>query len=320
MPQVNTFEAFWKTQAGSWPTLQAGIQSLRRSAVRSFSFDGITVKAQCIPSRLKSASAALDAESLATARCDLCPANLPVGQKRLPYRGRWLVLCNPAPIFEPHFVVNSSVHTPQRVTPAASVMTELVEDFGGRYTVFYNGPDAGASIPQHLHVQVVPAGALPFEQDLADALSGNGGDWIEWLHRSPVSVGIAERAWFSAVIAAGEDRKAVTQRIVDCIAAYGAAFPVKPEPRMNLFMSRSAGLRTAWFFPRARYRPSCFGFGPDDLLVSPGTVDMGGILMVPRPNDLERLTVSDIQNVYKEVTFMKEQHLHLKKRLLKIDE
>ncbi|NLE62013.1 MAG: DUF4922 domain-containing protein, partial [Planctomycetes bacterium] len=180
----------WQRQAETWEMLAEGLAALRQARTRTFHVNGWRVTAQCNPARIKSSGAKVDADSLAKRPCFLCTENRPVAQASVPYRDRWLILCNPAPLFEPHYTVAAIDHEPQRVGPAIEGLLSMSRDLDGRYTVFYNGPKSGASAPDHLHLQASRAGALPFETQLATQLAAgdpaNGHRWLEWVRNDPV--------------------------------------------------------------------------------------------------------------------------------------
>jgi hypothetical protein len=154
--------ALWARQAAKWPRLADGLAALRSARVRSFEVGGSTILAQCNPARIVSTRARLDPASVAARPCFLCPASLPAEQLAIAYRDEWLMLCNPAPIFDPHFVISNIRHEPQRILPVIDVVLDLARDLAGEYTIFYNGPRCGASAPDHVHLQAIKGGVLPF--------------------------------------------------------------------------------------------------------------------------------------------------------------
>ncbi len=79
------------------------------------------------------------------------------------YGSDWLILCNPFPIFIPHFTIAHRRHRPQALKENLTDLLRLARDLSPEFAVFYNGPRCGASAPDHLHFQGFPAGALPME-------------------------------------------------------------------------------------------------------------------------------------------------------------
>lgn len=309
-------ESIWADQTLHWDRLRKGHASLKDARIRTFDLNGSIMKAKNITARLQSSRSTIDPGRIARRQCLLCQEALPPEQYGVVYRDAWLFLCNPAPITDPHFVLNALAHTPQRIGPALEIMVGVAEELAGHYLVTYNGPVAGASIPEHLHAQVLPMGALPFEAELADAVGRPGHDvhgWLTWLQETPAAIGVTDAAHRSAVIVSDSERKefvAALLWVVDCL---NAVIPETPEPKLNLFVMLTEGRYVAWLFPRTVRRPSCYGMGKDDFLISPGTVDMAGLLMVPRPADFEGLTPELVRRIFREVILSDTQMAQLRR-------
>ena len=238
-PLADQIEVLWRRQCEQWPMLKEGLAHLKQADTRAFDVAGSRVKAQCNPSRVLSASAKVDAASLAQRPCFLCEANLPIEQRAVAYGSDWLILCNPMPIFDPHFVIATRDHQPQRLQAGLPTLLELARDLGGRYSVFYNGPMCGASAPDHLHLQAAPTGATPFENELAASLCAehrnNGQRWIEWLQNGPVQLGISGPGRRATVVLISADIAMLTETLERVLAAMDSIHPAEPEPMVNLF-------------------------------------------------------------------------------------
>jgi hypothetical protein len=230
---------------------------------------------------------------------------LPREQAAVIYQKAWLIVCNPAPINQPHFTVIAGRHRPQRLEPAVEAMIDLAADLEGRYTLFYNGPAAGASAPDHLHVQGVPVASLPFERELVRQVCRSGGQreggWLDWVTRDEVRLGLSRSGHRPVVILIGRERERVVRRLHRCLEALHQVDPSEPEPRVNLFATYADESWVVWFHPRAAHRPSVYGDGPDQFLISPGSVDVSGLLIVPRESDFIRLDAPMIERIYGEV-------------------
>ena len=88
-------------------------------------------------------------------------------------------------------------------------------------------------------------------------------------------------------------------------ALYDSAIPVpegEREPMMNILCyATPAGIRMV-VIPRKRHRPSFYGTeGKDCMLLSPASVDMGGVFITPRPEDFERMDADIIRRIYNEL-------------------
>ena len=81
------------------------------------------------------------------------------------------------------------------------------------------------------------------------------------------------------------------------------------EPRMNVICWRQAGNESrsdeivTLVFPRKKHRPTCYS----DLLVSPGALDMGGLIITPREEDFKKITPEWAAEVLQEVTMTNEE-------------
>jgi len=83
------------------------------------------------------------------------------------------------------------------------------------------------------------------------------------------------------------------------------ALPVpegEAEPMMNILaFATPAGVRLV-VIPRKRHRPSFYGTEGDDcMLLSPASVDMGGVFITPRPQDFARLDAATVLRVLNEL-------------------
>ena len=310
----------WRRQCRQWSMLREGVAHLRAARTRRFDVGHAQVVAQCNSARLASAAARVDSASLAARPCFLCEANLPAEQHAIAYGEKWLILCNPMPIFEPHFVIATRDHQPQRIAPALDTVLALARDLGGHCTVFYNGPQCGASAPDHLHLQAAPAGTMPFDNELAVALCTEhhrttNHRWIEWLWTEPVQLGMGWCGHRPVIVMMGSDAgklRAALARVFDALVQIQ---PAEPEAMVNLFATWNARRWLIWLFPRRAHRPSCYGQDAESYLVSPGAADLGGVLMTPRPSDFERIDAGAIETIYREILLTREQFAALGHRL-----
>ena len=60
-------------------------------------------------------------------------------------------------------------------------------------------------------------------------------------------------------------------------------------------------------FPRRKHRPDAFfREGEARIVVSPGLIDMGGVLVTPMEKDFERLDAAAVEAIYGEVSLERE--------------
>lgn len=285
-------------QKNDWPDLRAGYESLDGVMERGVQCTGFSVRLQYNPGRIKSTLAGVGKKEARPRRCFLCPEHLPNSQKGILYGGEYLILCNPAPIFAGHFTISHVSHRPQSVRGQIAPYLQLLAEFGSGWTVFYNGPECGASAPEHLHFQAVPSGRMPVEKEIRQenriALQIKRDGFLVY---SPGGLGRR------VVILEAHDATAAAQALEAFLAGLKETLGAPDEPMLNI-----AGLyeKERWrlvVFPRRKHRPDAFyREGGTRVAVSPGLIDMGGVLITPVGKDFERLNAVAIEDIYEEVS------------------
>ena len=304
-PLADRLQALWDAQKDQWPMMTRGVDFLAQSQMREVEYNGLRVRLQFNPGRVASATAKVDAKSIAARPCFLCEKNRPVEQEGIDAGDGYVFLCNPMPIFDPHFTVPTLEHQPQSIKSCLPKLLELAERLSGRFTVFYNGPKCGASAPDHLHLQASPLGATPFEEQLIENQPG----FIEWsAGDDDLELGLTNEPNPTAIIVAGGDRSVVQKRVERAIAKLDEHFPAELEPMLNALALHANGKFYAVLLPRTSHRPTNFGHGPapDEVLVSPGLVDMLGLMINPRREDFDQLTGEAVAKIYQEVSRSRE--------------
>ena len=290
-------------QLFNWQEFAAAHVEMNGAWLRELTAGGHTVLVQYNPGRSVSATAAVDAAAVRRRPCFLCHYRLPAAQQAVRYRAEFLILVNPHPIFSPHFTVAHIRHLPQRLADHAGALLILAEDLGGDFTVFYNGPRCGASAPDHHHFQVCPAGALPVEKEW------EGGSGILTGNRAEVNFGVWNLPGRSAVVMEGSDREALVALLKELIAALGTATGSgEEEPLLNLLATCRGGRWRLLLFPRRKHRPDAYyREGDDALLVTPGAVEMGGLMITVREGDFLRMSAALAGEIYAEVSLPAEE-------------
>lgn len=144
--------------------LKDGLDALNEIRTNKFLFNGYEIHTQYNPRRITSTAANVSTYAIKNRKCFLCNENLPEGQEGIVYRGKYLILFNPYPIFPGHLTISSSEHKPQRIKNSFSDMLLLNKDFSD-FTIIYNGPESGASAPDHLHFQACRKNFLPINNN-----------------------------------------------------------------------------------------------------------------------------------------------------------
>lgn len=267
-----------------WPLARANYESLGFSERRSFRIGALEGALQFNPARKVSTGAPTDAAAIRQRPCFLCGSNRPAEQTSETIVAGWDFLVNPYPIFPLHFTIASVRHVPQGDIPIE--MASMAERLPGM-TVFFNGAHAGASAPDHLHCQAVRTAELPLMRYLED-----GGD----IAALPFQV------YYDIITpdVSGMIRLHVMTRIGGKDVKSGA----EDLSLVNAYMwlGSDGSLRVA-IVPRGAHRPSCYTSSDDmpGIMVSPGAIDMAGIIILPRLADFKAMTDADIRKVYSEV-------------------
>jgi hypothetical protein len=289
-------------QMDSWPRLRDGYQALKAAQVRAVSCPGFTISVQWNPQRIVSTSARVDPASLRARPCFLCRENLPEAQRAILYRKEYVVLCNPAPIFARHYTISHIQHRPQLIEPALTVFLALLRDFSPHFTVLYNGPQSGASAPDHQHFQAAPAGILPVEADLhADGK----------LRLLKVVEGVevfrAVGLGRAILVLKGAKPDRVASALLKVITAMRAVFQTVDEPMMNLLGLCREDDWMILIFPRVRHRPRVYDLeGEEQILITPASVEMGGFFITPVEKDFRALDAGMVQLIYQDVSIDEE--------------
>jgi hypothetical protein len=285
-------------QKRSWPQLAAGYASLDQVRLREVRCRGFTVFLQFNPGRIASTGARVDDQSVRERPCFLCVENLPPLQKGILYKGEFLILCNPAPIFPQHFTISSVQHLPQALEPSMDSFLDLARDLSPKFTLFYNGPRCGASAPDHIHFQASPFGTIPVEKD---ALEG----WRRVFRKKldSVSVWTLKEYGRTVLVIESPDEERLVGFLVLLIGGLRKLTEVAEEPMMNILCSFDDPNWRIIFFPRRKHRPTVyFREGEDRVLISPAAVDMGGLIITPVQGDFERVDATLIEGMFQEVS------------------
>ena len=290
-PEVNTFIA---EQIAEWPQAAGNFEALKDVMVKDLDVDGMHIKVQFNPARMVSSAAKVDAASLKARKCFLCEANRPEVQRGISWGDKYTVLINPFPIFPRHLTIPDDSHTDQLIDGRIADMMRLAAELD-EYTVFYNGPRCGASAPDHMHFQAGNSDFLTIGPALEDArhdvIATEGQSTLAMVDTLPLKVFVIDAA-------TPEEGEKLFSRLY-------AAIPVpegEKEPMMNLLCYATPTGTRLVVIPRKRHRPSFYGTEGDDcMLISPASVDMGGVFITPRPQDFDRFDADIARRIFDEL-------------------
>ena len=298
-------DKFIKDQLSVWPMAAENYRNLKKAETKHLDVGGLKVLAQYNPCRRISSEAPLDKKSISERPCFLCPENRPAEQTNIEFEGRkgrkYRVTLNPYPIFPSHLVISGFDHTPQSIWHRYQDLLDFVKE-NQEYLGFYNGPQSGASAPDHMHFQACPQGLMPLQDRVDELLDAGEGGTLKFL------TNVKEARLFQldeyargVFVLRGTTAKSTAKlfyRLLDC-----APVPEdSDEPRLNLIAWCHGGeYRSAVIF-REKHRPhNYFSTDSDHLAMSPGCADMAGVYVVPEKEDFDKLDSRILSQVVEEV-------------------
>lgn len=285
---------FLEEQLTGWEQAERSYQALKEVQTKALDFEGFTIRVQFNPARIVSSAAKVDAQSIKERKCFLCPENLPKEQKDIRYDSEYHVLVNPFPILNYHFTVPTYAHVDQRIFTRIAAMLTLSEQLT-EHTLFYNGPYSGASAPDHAHFQAGEREFLPIEKEIS-SFYGARLTSTDQTAIYPIENYLRNGFYIRST------------NIQEATAAFQSIYSLleikegNDEPMMNVLTWYSDGTWHCCLFPREVHRPACyFATGDENILISPASVDLGGVFITPLEKDFQKITADDIRQILKEV-------------------
>ena len=292
---IHEIEQLFERQVRAWPQLAKGIEGLARATTRSVRIDWYDVFVRHIPHRVGSTTAAVDRASIAKRPCFLCRENLPQEEEGLQFDDDFTIYCNPFPIVDRHLTIAHKAHGSQRIENHFGNMLDIAAALPG-YFVIYNGPECGASAPDHMHFQAGSRGLFPIQKDTA----GLAGIVVPNYARN-------------VFLFRGRNRSALIERMGRAIELLTETTGKRAEPLVNIAVFHENAEWAAYLFPRAKHRPEVYHTG--ELTVSPASIDMCGIFVVPLAHDFERITGEAIAAIFREITLPNDHFLGVASKL-----
>lgn len=287
----------------------AGLQKVKNKIVTLHG--GAEVKVQFNPERMRSSAAKVDAKSIKERPCFLCEKNRPAEQEGINIDD-YTILINPFPIFPEHLTIPHQEHTLQLIEPYFPSMLKLAKELN-EFTLFYNGPKCGASAPDHFHFQAGVKGFMPVEEDFRKEA---------FAHLFEVQDDVKIYNWKGyhrgVITFAGVNAEAIASLFRNLHELLWANQQEEVEPMLNVLAYYENDQYVVHVFPRILHRPACyFAEGDEQILISPASVDMGGVFITPRPEDFEKICANDVADILHQVCMDEDDCLLLLKKLLK---
>lgn len=284
---TDKMESFFEAQLREWTTARDNHEALAQVWSRELTSTKLptALRVQCNPARIVSTGASIDKASIAARPCFLCAANRPKEQHSIALNKEFEWLVNPFPILRNHYTIASTTHRKQSIAEGYDALIQATKALPEEYIVFYNGPKCGASAPDHLHLQAGIGDDIPLVkyaksvpgEELCQAIAPFG--YMAYLIHDAEESSTFDRLYAMLPVPEGEY-----------------------EPRINVVAYRKEEQVCLIVIPRHAHRPRYYtAEGEERYLISPGALDMCGLIVTPRAEDYERLTATKAMEILCEV-------------------
>ena len=289
----SSISRFFNRQLEKWDDARHRFRDLKHVETKKLSEE---VRLQFNPARIVSTGAKIDKKTLGERPCFLCEKNRPKEQMSQQIDERFHLLVNPFPILPVHFTIPARKHQPQAIYKNYGEMHRFLS-LHSELMVFYNGPKCGASAPDHLHFQAGTSGILPLQanwqrlsRNLTDIISLNDEEKIAVVRDFIVPA-------FVIISKSEESDETLFHRLYKSMPMRGD----ETEPMINIIAWRKEDEYISVVIPREKHRPEAyFAEGDAQVMVSPGALDMSGLIITPREEDFHKLTEESATTILQE--------------------
>jgi ATP adenylyltransferase/5',5'''-P-1,P-4-tetraphosphate phosphorylase II len=300
-------KSLFHEQVSNWELARANFAGLKTVQTKSFNFGDFEVKVQFNPARIISSGAKTDAKTIAERPCFLCVANRPAEQKSVDF-GDYEILVNPFPIFPEHFTIPRKEHVDQQILPYFTDMLQLARVMDD-YLVFYNGPQCGASAPDHMHFQAGTKDSLPLVNDYKRLKETHASLLVTTEKMQLFQINNYLRTVYCIESTDIESAKDSFEKLYSYFTSPPTTLLEERgergeiEPMMNIVCIFENGKWFTFVLPRKAFRPWQYNAdGDQQLLVSPATVELCGIFITPIESHFERITKADVVSILEQAS------------------
>ena len=307
----------YNAQLPLWKDVAERYQQLDKVETKEMKVDGCQLMAQHNPARIVSTGAKVDAETIKRRPCFLCDVNRPGEQISIPLLKKYHLLLNPNPILPKHFTIPLRHHRRQQILEYYEDMMQITSQLKEMF-VFYNGPYCGASAPDHMYFQAGARGMMPLERDWNKLYKPNLSriwpiseeEYLEAVKMYLVadSTGVFSLRGYLCpgvviITRTPHANKLLFEKIYQALPVQEGHY----EPMMNIVAWSEKGTADDYtrivsvILPRAKHRPDgYFLTGKEQVMVSPGALDMGGMIITPRKEDFKRMNEKLAKSIIQE--------------------
>ncbi len=310
---IRNTEGFFRSQLDQWPLARENYRGLERVMLKDVPMPGgCLVKVQFNPARMRSSAARVDKKTISERPCFLCEKNLPPEQERILFDDSYLILVNPYPIFSRHLTIALRKHEDQIIYGRFADMLRLAAALEG-YTVFYNGPRCGASAPDHFHFQAGARGFMPAEKEVLSLRRRRIAE------EGTLLISTVEDYHRHMLVMEGSDIDGLDRWFNEIYGILQLMQGGPDEPMLNILTGCYGRLWRVMIFPRSAHRPAQFyEEGEKQVLLSPASVDLGGVWITPRQEDFEKIDAAIVNDIFGQVSLGNDEWALLLERLKRI--
>ena len=303
----HNIRAFFTHQLDTWDEIRQRYEALKHVGLKQLGHRQL----QYNPARMVSTGAQIDRQTIAQRACFLCEKNRPEEQLTIDLGDDFELMVNPFPVLPMHFTIVRKTHVSQTILENYTEIHRLLELFPELF-VFYNGPMSGASAPDHMHLQAGIGQELPLmtvlrklEKEQQVLIKQENGSSLSMFNTVSFNAFVIKSK-------AQETEMALFKQLY-------AAMPVREgekEPRMNIVAWRDGSENVIIVLPRDNHRPACY-FEEEDrrMVISPGALDMAGLIITPREEDFNRMSEDKLISILKEVSIKEKDMKNIKEKL-----
>ena len=307
----HNIRAFFTHQLDTWDDIRQRYEALKHVGLKQLGHRQL----QYNPARMVSTGAQIDRQTIAQRACFLCEKNRPEEQLTIDLGDDFELMVNPFPVLPMHFTIVRKTHGPQTILENYTGIHRLLELFPELF-VFYNGPMSGASAPDHMHFQAGIGQELPLmtvlrklEKEQQVLITQENGSSLSMFNSVSFKAFVIKSK-------AQETEMALFKQLYD-------AMPVREgekEPRMNIVAWRDGSEDVIVVLPRDNHRPACyFEEGDRRMVISPGALDMAGLIITPREEDFNRMSEDKLISILKEVSIKEKDMKNIKEKLTTVN-
>lgn len=299
-------EYLYQQQLQSWPMANKHYKHLETIDSKTIQVDDFKFEIFFNEARARSTCADLSKKAIEKRPCFLCLSALPNEERGYTILDKYLILINPYPIYSRHLTISDLKHIPQQIENRITDMLEISKKLSG-FTIFYNGPQCGASAPDHFHFQAAKKGNLPTDTEI-DKLKTKR---KYLLKEEQITIFKIDNYLRETIVFESDDKEPIDYFFTKTLEQLPFD-KASNEVKLNVLASYVNNHYRLILFPRKEQRPSCFyKSGEEQLMVSPASVEFGGSFVTPRAVDFHKIGPKHMLEIFTEVS-LKDTHFRYK--------